>query len=136
VEPTRENPDRKVADARESLREHVEELGRRIQDAKHKLDIKAHIAAHPRIAVGIAFAVGALLALPKKGGKPKEANKAEVKGGLAGAIVAAMGTLAFTLVKNVAMHQLSGMASEWWDKRQEMERGASGERDIESFLEH
>ena len=133
---TTENPDRQVADARASLRAHVEELGRRIKDAKQKLDIKAHIAAHPRAAVGIAFAVGALLAFPKKGGKPKEANKAEVKGGIAGAIVAAMGTLAFTLVKNVAMHQLSGMASDWWDQRREMENGVSRERDIESFLEH
>jgi hypothetical protein len=125
-----------VDEARASLRAHVEELGRRIQDAKQKLDIKAHIAAHPRVAVGIAFAVGALLALPKKGGKPKEANKAEVRGGLAGAIVAAAGTLAFTLLKNVAMHQLSGMASDWWDRQREMERGVSREPDIESFLEH
>lgn len=133
---TTDNPDRQVADARASLRAHVEELGRRVQDMKGKLDIGAHIAAHPRLAVGIAFAAGALLALPKKGGKPKEADKAEVKGGLAGAIVAALGTLAFTLVKNVAMHQLSGMASDWWDRRQAMEANVSRESDIESFLEH
>lgn len=133
---TTQSPDHKVAEARASLRAHFEELGRRIRDAKGKLDIKAHIAAHPRVAVGIAFAAGALLAFPKKGGRPKEASKTEVRGGLAGAAVAALGTLVFTLVKNVAMHQLSGMASDWWDRRREMEYGASRAPDIESFLEH
>ena len=131
-----QNPDRRVAEARESLLARVEELAHRIHEAREKLDIKAHIAAHPRGAVGIAFAVGALLAFPKKGGKTRSVQKAEVKGGLMGAATAAIGTLLFTLVKNVAMHQLSGMASEWWEKRSAMEQGTSRERDIESFLEH
>lgn len=132
---TIQDPDRRVEQARASLLARVEEIGRRFQDARDKLDIRSKIAAHPWPAVGIAFAAGALLALPKRR-KPKSIEAAEARGGLIGAGAAALGALVLTLVKNVAMHQLSGYASDWWERRQRMEAEASQTRDVESFLEH
>jgi hypothetical protein len=136
METTTQDPDRRVEQARESLLARVEELGRRLQDAKDKLDIPAHIAAHPRAAVGIAFAAGLLLGFPGKRTKSKTPDKAEVKSGFIGASMAMLGSLAFALAKNVAFHHLSGEAKSWWDKRYGMEADASRTRDVESFLEH
>ena len=141
---TTQDPDRRVEEARASLLAHVEELGRRIQAAKDKLDIRAHIAAHPRLAVGIAFAVGALLGFPgKRSSSSSESSKSsavptkgEVKSGLMGAAMATLGSLAFQLAKSVAFHQLSGQAKTWWDKNYGMQDAASRTRDVESFLEH
>ena len=139
---TTQDPDRRVEEARESLLAHAQELGRRIQAAKDKLDIKAHIAAHPMLAVGIAFAAGALLGFPGKGShaKSKDSNavptKGEVKSGLLGAAMATLGSLAFQLAKSVAFHQLSGQAKTWWDANYGMQAEASRTRDVESFLEH
>ena len=137
MEENTQDPGRRVDDARESMQARVEELGRRLQDAKNKLDIPAHIAAHPRLAVGIAFAVGALLGLP--GGRSKSsvpAGKGQAKSGLMGAAVATLGSLAFSLAKSVAFHQLSGQAKNWWDKNYGLETETSRTRDVESFLEH
>lgn len=141
---TTQDPDRRVEEARESLLARVEELGRRLHDVREKLDIKSKIAAHPWPAVGIALAAGALLAFPSgssKRSRSRDVQAAEVKSGLIGAAAATLGTLVFTLVKNVAMHQLSGYARDWWERRvqmegQPMEGQASRTRDVESFLEH
>lgn len=133
---TQDDPDRRVEEARESLLARVEELGRRLQGAKEKLDIPAHISAHPRLAVGIAFLAGALLGFPGKRSKSSMPDKAEVKSGLVGAAMATLGSLAFALAKNVAFHHLSGQAKNWWDRKYAMEADASRTRDVESFLEH
>lgn len=128
-----DDPDRRVEEARESMRMHAEELGRRVADAKEMLDIPAKIAAHPRLAVGIAFAVGAVLGFPGKRAHtaiPGDATKT----GLVGAALATIGTLAFQLAKSVAFHHLSQHARAWWDQQNEI--GASQVRETESFLEH
>jgi hypothetical protein len=53
--------DEEIARAKESLMARMEELNRRFQSAKHKLDLEAHIAAHPIASVGVALAAGLLL---------------------------------------------------------------------------
>jgi hypothetical protein len=123
--------EQQIDDARESLVAHIEELGRRFRDVKDKLDIRAHISAHPRAAAAIAFGAGALLAFPRRRAKP---DAAAVKSGMFGAAMTMLGSLAFTLAKNVAMQHLSGSAKAWWDEH--MERDASRSQDMESFLEH
>jgi hypothetical protein len=129
-----QDPDRRVEDARESLRAHAEELGRRFGDAKQMLDIPAKIVAHPRLAVGIAFLAGTLLGFPGKRAKPAIGSGDSARTGLMGAAFATLGTLAFQLVKSVAFHQLSGQAKAWWDRQNEM--AASQTRETESFLQH
>jgi hypothetical protein len=135
METTTPDPDRRVEEARESLLARVEELGRRLQGAKDKLHVPAHIAAHPRLAVGIAFAAGLLLGFPGKRSKSTPHDKAEVKSGLMGVAMATLGSLAFALAKSVAFHHLSGQAKHWWDRKYAMETDART-RDAEPFLEH
>jgi len=97
--------------------------------------LEAAIAAHPHLAVGIAFGLGALLGLS---GKRATSNvePAEVKRGLIGAAMATFGTLAFHLAKDVALHHLSSelgsQAKAWWDRHANAWRTP----DLESFLEH
>jgi len=112
--------DRRVEAAKASMLARMEELGRRLRDARNKIDLRAHIVAHPQLAVGIAFGLGALLALPG-GGKKKSkipADSAEVKSGLIGAAMATLGSLAFTLLKDVAMRRAGVVALDWWQNRQ------------------
>ncbi|MBA3817481.1 MAG: hypothetical protein H0X17_01190 [Deltaproteobacteria bacterium] len=114
-----QDEDRLVEEAKASMFARMEEIGRRVSDARHKLDIKAHIAAHPRAAFGIALGVGVLLGIPG-GGKQRSAIPADqndAKNGLIGALVATLGTLAFKMIKDVAMHQVAGAAKGWWDHR-------------------
>lgn len=137
---THQDPDRRVEQARESLAARAEELGRRIQEVRDKLDIKGHIAAHPRAAVGIAFALGMLLGIPGRHARSKlPIEKHEMKSGLVGAAMATLGTLAFQLAKSVAFHQLSGQAKTWWDRRTNdgaTDATASRTPDVEAFLQH
>lgn len=139
--PETHDPDRDIEEAKASLMARMEELGRRITEARQKLDIPAHIAAHPRLAVGIAFGVGVLLGIP--GGKKRSkipADAVEVKSGLMGAAIATMASIAFSLIKDVALRQVSGAAKDWWDQRagrmSESEEQASRTRAHEAFLEH
>ncbi len=149
MDPTTESQaDRRVEDAKASMFARMEEVARRIEDARRKFDVKAHIAAHPRAAVGIAFAIGALLAIPGSGRRRRSSvpvGQAEVKSGLIGALTATIGTLAFGFIKNAAMRELGDVAREWWVRRQgeatvagvgANEANASRTRDGESFVEH
>ena len=96
-------------------------------------DLSARIAAHPHLAVGIAFGLGALLGCLRAKSPVEEA---EVKRGLIGAAMATFGTLAFHLAKDVALHHLSSelgsQAKAWWDRHANAWRTP----DLESFLEH
>ncbi|MBA3502399.1 MAG: hypothetical protein M4D80_38965 [Myxococcota bacterium] len=134
METPTQDPDRRVDEARESLLARVEELGKRLQGAKEKLDIPAHIAAHPGLAVGIALAAGALLGFPGKRSRSSTPGAAEVKSGLMGAAMATLGSLVFALAKNVAFDHLRGEAKNWWDRKYAMESDASRtSRDVDSF---
>lgn len=137
---TAPDPERRVEEAKQSMFARMEELGRRLQDAREKVDIRAHIAAHPQLAVGIAFGIGALLALPGSGKKRDQhvADSAEVKSGLIGAAMATLGSLVFSLLKDVAMKQAGGAAFDWWKNRQgavgATEVQASRTRETEAFF--
>lgn len=130
MDTVQDDLDRRVEQARESLAARAEELGRRLHDMKTKLDIKGHIAAHPHAAVGIAFALGALLGFPGRHAKAPIPGEKDVKSGLLGAAMATLGTLVFQLAKSVAFHQLSTQAKDWWA------RGETGTQDVETILEH
>ncbi len=130
--------DRDIDDARASLIARVDELGRRIQDARHKLDLPAHIAAHPKVAVGAAFALGALLGLA--GGRSHRQGTSTgtsegTRRGIGGFVTAALGALIMRAVKDFALGQVSHAAKGWLDP-QGPQQPASGRRDVEPFLEH
>jgi|MudIll2142460700_1097286.scaffolds.fasta_scaffold03795_3 hypothetical protein len=96
-------------------------------------DLSARIAAHPHLAVGIAFGLGALLGCLRAKSPVEEA---EVKRGLIGAAMATFGALAFRVAKNVAFHhlssQLSSQARSWWERRY---ANVWQMPDLESFLD-
>jgi hypothetical protein len=118
MDNTTQESDREIEDAKASLMARVEELGRRIQDARHKLDVPAHIAAHPKLAVGVAFALGALFGLAG-GGKPR-AREDNLPGqreqrGMGGLVTAVLGALIMRVMKDFALGQVSTAAKEWLD---------------------
>ncbi|MDQ3365107.1 MAG: hypothetical protein M3680_06740 [Myxococcota bacterium] len=136
-----QDEDRLVEEAKASMFARMEEIGRRVSDARHKLDIKAHIAAHPRAAFGIALGVGLLLGIPGGGKKRSDitVDTETAKNGLMGALVAMLGSLAFKLIKDVAMHQVSGAAKDWWDHREDgaaASEGQSSTRTTDPFVRH
>lgn len=125
-----------IAQAKESMFARMDELNRRFQSAKEKLDFEAHIAAHPHLAVGISLAVGLLLGSHganrrerkrEERDEPKEPERSAVasvavgaeKAGVATAVVGIVGTLIFKLVKDVASKHVTGYAKTWWEKQQQ-----------------
>jgi len=117
METTTREPERHLEDARASLVARIEELGRRMREARRKLGIRAHIAAHPVAAVGVALAFGALLG--SIGRRPRErAPKTAVERGLGGAIAAALAAFAMGAAKNLAMRRVANAASQWLDRDQ------------------
>jgi hypothetical protein len=137
MEP-RSDPDRLIEDARASLVAHLGELGRRFRTARARLDLPAHIAAHPLAAVGGALALGALLGLVA-GRKPAPGDAA-AKGGLGRAAAAALGALGVRLAKELAMRGATEAARSWWEGRMRevpaSEIRTSYDPTIEPFLEH
>jgi ElaB/YqjD/DUF883 family membrane-anchored ribosome-binding protein len=61
----RRNAERKLSSARARLFARLDEVGRRVNKARDSVDIARMIREHPFTAVGIAFAAGLLVALPR-----------------------------------------------------------------------
>ena len=127
---TREN-ERRMEQAKESLLARVDELGRRVKEAKQKFDIKAHITAHPLAAVGAALALGALLGIPGSGSSSRDSD---AQRGLGGAALAGIAGLLIRIAKDVAVRQLTGAAKDWLGG-QEHEADASRDPSVEALLQ-
>jgi hypothetical protein len=127
----RTDPERQIAQARASLLAHVGELSRRFKSARERLDLRAHIAAHPLPSVGVAFAVGALLGM--RGGRRREPGES----GLGRIMLGALGALGVRLAKELAMRRAADAARDWWERRQQAmssEYRTSYQPDVEPFL--
>jgi hypothetical protein len=139
-----DDPERHIEEAKASLLARMEELGRRMQEAREKLDLRAHIAAHPLPAIGIAFAAGLVLGFGRKGSAARLPIDEAPGRSIGAATVAMIGTLVFRLLKDIALRQAAGAAKTWWDQRQAAmgsdvapsERSASHDPNVESFLRH
>jgi len=131
--------DRHIREAKDSLIAHAEEIGRRYKDVREKLDIPAHITAHPLLAAGAAFALGALLGM---GGRMRVEPDGTVKRGLGGAMFAALGAVAIRFAKDFAVREAAGVAKTWWhnyvggDPGASTEHATSREPSVASFLRH
>jgi hypothetical protein len=124
--------DRHIADAKAQLTARIEELGRRFHQVKQKLDLPAHIEAHPLIAVGGAFVLGALLGMRRKDRRRPDGT---VERGMGGAILAVLGAIGLRLSKEVAARYVSDAAKSWLAQR-DSDRAASHDPSVESFLGH
>lgn len=135
MEP-RFDPDRQIEDARASLVAHLGELGRRFKAARATMDIPARIAARPLLAVGAAFAAGALLGLGRGGRGPREVRPG---GGLGRAVMAGLAAIAVRVGKELAMREAAEVARNWWEQHQRQspsEMRTSYDPHMEPFLRH
>jgi hypothetical protein len=118
-------------EARASLIARIEELGRRLHAARERLDLPAHIVAHPLAAVGIAFAAGALLGMRRR--RPITPGDGPVERSFARVVAAGIGALALRVGKEIAFKQAADYARGWWSAR---EAAASREPQMETFFRH
>lgn len=113
--------DRHIEEAKASMTARMEEIGRRLADVRHKVDIKAHIAAHPLPAAGIAFVVGMALGFVPGKKKQVEIEKEDVQRSVGGIIGGMIMTLALRIAKDMLLRRVSSSAQTWWDERQKMQ---------------
>lgn len=138
----RQDPDRQIEEAKASFVAHVEELSRRfrgararIDELRTKLDVSNRIAAHPLLAVGIAFGAGAMLGLLRRPSRKLVVREVTHQGdgevAKRGALAGVIGAIAMGLIRDLAVSRLSGYARDWYERRHESEQP-----EIEPFLEH
>ena len=120
TDPVVVEADRRVEQAKASLRARMAVLERRLGDVRDRIDLPAQIRRHPLPAVGIAFALGALVGgRGRAAGHPAPAPLAPLAprprtlGSMALAIVSG---LAFQLLRELAIGQLRRTAERYWSE--------------------
>ncbi len=123
TDPVVVEADRRVEQAKASLRARIAVLERRLGDVRDRIDLPEQIRRHPLPAVGIAFALGALV-----GGRghrhagptghvapaaPAFAPRPRTLGSMA---LAVLSGLTFELLRGLAIGQLRRTAERWWNE--------------------
>ncbi len=121
TDPVVVEADRRVEQAKASRRARIAVLERRLGDVRDRIDLPEQIRRHPLPAVGIAFALGALVggrgrrptvhaapAAPALGARPR------TLGSMAMAVVSG---LPFQLLRELAIGQLRRTAERWWSEQ-------------------
>lgn len=134
TDPVVVEADRRVEQAKASLRARIAVLERRLGDVRDRIDLPEQIRRHPLPAVGIAFALGALV-----GGRghrpagraaldaPAFAPRQRTLGGMA---LALLSGLTFRLLRELAIGQLRRTAEQWWSERSGALDEPSSEHDL------
>jgi hypothetical protein len=126
--------DRRVEQAKASLRARLAVLERRLGDVRDRIDLPEQIRRHPLPAVGIAFAFGALVG--GRGNRPAGraapvapafAARPRTLGGMALAVVSG---LTFELLRELAIGQLRRTAERWWSEQAGALDEPSSEHDL------
>lgn len=121
TDPVVVEADRRVEQAKASLRARMAVLERRLGDVRDRIDLPEQIRRHPLPAVGIAFALGALVG--GRGRRPADhaapavpafATRPRTLGSMAMAVVSG---LAFQLLRELAIGQLRRTAERWWSEQ-------------------
>lgn len=124
IDPELREVDQRVAHLKHSLKARVEELGRRLQRVKRDASVKSQITRHAWPAVGVAFAVGMLVAASRRRPRaqlaaantpehaPPDAGSSEPEG-LRHLVVASLGAVALRLIKRYVANQLVAVANNW-----------------------
>jgi hypothetical protein len=112
--------DRRVEQAKASLRARIAVLERRLGDVRDRIDLPEQVRRHPLPAIGIAFALGALV-----GGRGRAAGRAASPAPPAFAprprtlrsmALTVVSGLAFELVRELAIGRLRRTAERWWSE--------------------
>ncbi|HET9621648.1 MAG TPA: hypothetical protein VFP84_09795 [Kofleriaceae bacterium] len=140
VDPVVAEADRRAERAKASLLERVEKLKHKLNDAKHSLDVPAHIAQHPWPAVGVAFALGVAAGFGRKSPPAPAWGKAKETRTMRDMVITAAVSLGMKVVRDAVLGQLTDIAKQWWTQRANelaVSEARTGQRgDLEPFLEH
>jgi hypothetical protein len=121
TDPVVVEADRRVEQAKASLRARMAVLERRLGDVRDRIDLPEQIRRHPLPAVGIAFALGALVG--GRGHRHDRAALAPAFGGrprtLGSMALAVVSGLTFQLLRELAIGQLRRTADRWWSEQGE-----------------
>jgi len=121
TDPVVVEADRRVEQAKASLRARMAVLERRLGDVRDRIDLPAQIRRHPLPAIGIAFALGALVGGRGRAARPAAPMAAPVLGPrprTLGSMALAIGSgLAFQLLRELAIVQLRRTAERYWSER-------------------
>lgn len=130
TDPVVVEADRRVEQAKASLRARIAVLERRLGDVRDRIDLPEQVRRHPLPAVGIAFALGALV-----GGRGRAAGRATLAAAPAFAprprtlrsmALTVVSGLAFELVRELAIGRLRRTAERWWSEHgEELDEPAS-----------
>jgi hypothetical protein len=112
-DPTVQEADRRAERAKASLLSRIELLKHKLTDARDRLDVPAQIARYPLPAIGVAFALGALVGL-----RGTAASAASARRPVRSAATAALAAIGLRVVRNVALGQLGRIAKQWWTEQQ------------------
>jgi hypothetical protein len=120
TDPVVVEADRRVEQAKASLRARMAVLERRLGDVRDRIDLPTQIRRHPLPAVGIAFALGALVgARGRAAGRaapppaPVLVARPRTLGSMALAVVSG---LAFQLLRELAIGHLRRTAERYWSE--------------------
>jgi hypothetical protein len=131
TDPVVVEADRRVAQARASLRARIAVFERRLGDVRDRIDLPEQIRRHPLPAVGIAFAFGALVggrgSRPAGRAAPAFDARPRTLGGMALAVVSG---LTFELLRELAIGQLRRTAERWWSEQAGALDEPSSEHDL------
>lgn len=139
ADPAVEEADRRAERAKASLLARLDRLKHKVSDAKQQLDPLAHISNHPLPAVGIAFALGVIVALTRG----TETADDGARRSLGSAALTGLAALGLRIARDVALGQLGHAAKQWWIERDTARAGVGANptrgtamADVEPFLEH
>lgn len=120
TDPVVVEADRRVEQAKASLRARMAVLERRLGDVRDRIDLPAQIRRHPLPAVGIAFALGALVGARGRAAEraappvaPVFVTRPRTIGSMALAIVSG---LAFQVLRELAIGHLRRTAERLWSE--------------------
>lgn len=112
VDPAFADADRRVEQAKASLRQRLQLLERRFGGVRASLDLPAQIRHHPWPAIGIAVGLGVLAG--SRGRRSVAAAAVGAERTIGGAALAALGAIGFRVLRELALGQVGALARRMW----------------------
>jgi len=112
IDPAVAEADRRVEQAKASLRQRLHLLERRFGGVRATLDLPAQIRRHPWPAIGIAVGLGVLAG--SRGRRSVAAAAVDTERGIGGVALAALGAIGFRVLRELALGQVGALARRMW----------------------
>jgi len=112
MDPSVAEADRRVEQAKASLRQRLQLLERRFGGVREQLDLPAQIRRHPWPAIGIAVGLGMLAGF--RGRRSAAAAVVQTERTIGGAALGAIGAIGFRVLRELALGQVGALARRMW----------------------